>query len=107
MCGRNKSGKRPGFTVAMVPAVDALLLWGPVLTVSAQQPATVRLWNWNIHDKKYQQKMYKLFNERNPDVKIEYTSIQQTVYDQTLEAAFVAKDPPDLFVPSGKITFSY
>jgi len=48
----------------------------------------------NVHDKKFQQTMYKLFNTRNPGIKIEYSSISNTVYDQTLEAALVAKQVP-------------
>ena len=61
--------------------------------IGAAQPATVTLWNWNIHDKKYQQKMYKLFNERHPEIKIDYSSISNTVYAQVLEASFVGGEP--------------
>ena len=83
-------------------------LAGTASFLGAAEPAVVRLWNYNVHDKKYQQKMYKLFNERHPEIKIEYSSISTTVYDTTLQAAFVAKDPPDLFLPSGGlITFQY
>lgn len=84
-----------------------LMFMGVAVPSRAMEPSVVRLWNWNVHDKKYQQKMYKLFNERHPDIKIEYSSISNTVYAQTLEAAFIANDPPDLFLPTGKMTFNY
>lgn len=83
------------------------LLPGAALAAKTKQPAVVRIWNWNIHDKKYQQNMYKLFNQRHPDIQIDYSSISVGVYAQTLEAAFIAKQPPDLFYPSGKLTFEY
>ena len=85
----------------------AVFAAGTVPQVMGQNQAVVRLWNFNVHDKKYQQKMYKLFNERNPNIKLEYSSITLTVYDTTLEASFVAKDPPDIFAPSGKMSFTY
>ena len=72
---------------------------------TAADQAVVKVWNYNIHDKKYQQKMYKLFNERHPDIRIEYSSISNTVYEQTLQAAFVAKEPPDIFLPVGALSF--
>lgn len=75
----------------------------PAATLADQ--TVVRLWNWHIHDKKYTQKMVKLFNQRNPDIKWEYTSMDGSVYPQVLEAAFAAKDPPDIFYPSGALTY--
>lgn len=89
--------------VTLCPAVCP----GGTIAESAEKPVVVRLWNWNIHDKKYQQSMYNLFNKRHKDIKIEYSSISNTVYDQTLEAAFAAKEPPDIFLPSGRLTFEY
>jgi len=77
------------------------------MLVGAASPATVKLWNWNVHDKKYQQKMYKLFNQEHPDIKIEYSSISNTVFGQTVEASFVAKEPPDLFTPDNNSKYGF
>ena len=99
-----------GRTVRSRSRIAALATILALITVSAcADQAVVKVWNYNVHDKKYLQKMFKAFNQNNPDIKIEYTSIGINTYPQVLEAAEVAKEMPDLFIfgSGSKLTLPY
>lgn len=102
-----RSENRRSFSGVVSAVALTLILLGTPGLASAKE-AVVRLWNWNIHDKKYQQKMYNQFNkEHKGHIKIDYSSIVSGMYDTVLDAAFIAKEQPDLFLPSGKYRFEY
>jgi raffinose/stachyose/melibiose transport system substrate-binding protein len=61
-----------------------------------QQSNTLSFWSWRSEDKAAYDRMIKVFEQRNPGIKIEFTPFRQTEYNTILSSALTAGKGPDI-----------
>lgn len=93
-----------GVVLALLILFGLAVSWRAGTSTAFAAKKVVRVWDWNVHDKKYKQKAFKDFNKDHPDMEIQYTSQVGSLYNEVLNMAFTAGEPPDIFYPTENLT---
>lgn len=64
--------------------------------VSGQQPVKLTFWSWRVEDKAAYEKMIQIFQQRNPDIQVEFIPYKPTEYNTILSSALTAEKGPDI-----------
>ncbi len=64
--------------------------------VRGQESAKLTFWSWRTEDKLAYDRMIKVFEQRNPGIKIEFVPFRQTEYNTILSSALTAGKGPDI-----------
>ncbi len=67
------------------------------LTALADEPITLRVYDWSDSTLVYRQKFHEEFMANNPDIKIEYTQLTIDQFNSTVVGAIQNGEGPDLF----------
>ncbi len=66
------------------------------VSVRGQEPVKLTFWSWRTEDKAAYERMIKVFESRNPGVKIEFIPFRQTEYNTILSTGLQAGKGPDI-----------
>ena len=80
----------------LLAAALVLSLCGP-LSALADEPITLRVYDWSDSTLVYRQKFHEEFMANNPDIKVEYTQLTIDQFNSTVVAAIQNGEGPDLF----------
>ncbi len=64
--------------------------------VRAQEQVKLTFWSWRTEDKWAYDRMIKVFESRNPGIKVEFVPFRQTEYNTILSSALTAGKGPDI-----------
>ena len=67
------------------------------LTALADEPVTLRVYDWSDSTLAYREQFHKEFMEKNPDIIVEYTQLTIDQFNSTVVNAIQSGDGPDLF----------
>ena len=67
------------------------------LTALADEPITLRVYDWSDSTLAYREQFHKEFMEKNPDIIVEYTQLTIDQFNSTVVNAIQSGDGPDLF----------
>lgn len=81
------------FALVVVVAFLATLVPAPV---RAQTPVRLSFWSWRTEDKWAYDRMIRVFQQRNPDIRVEFTPFRQVEYNTILSSALTAGKGPDI-----------
>ncbi len=80
----------------LLAAALVLSLFGS-MTALADEPITLRVYDWSDSTLVYRQKFHEEFMANNPDIKIEYTQLTVDQFNSTVVGAIQNGEGPDLF----------
>lgn len=66
------------------------------VSVRGQEPVKLTFWSWRGEDKAAYDRMIKVFESRNPGIKIEFIPFRQTEYNTILSTGLQAGKGPDI-----------
>lgn len=64
---------------------------------AADEPVTVKIWNWSQENKDFFTKMAKSFEAENPNIDVVFETYAQDQYKQTLPLSLKSNEAPDIF----------
>lgn len=64
--------------------------------VQGQEPARLTFWSWRVEDKAAYDSMIRVFEQRNPGIKVEFMPFRATEYNTILSTALTAGKGPDI-----------
>ncbi len=64
--------------------------------VRGQESAKLTFWSWRTEDKWAYDRMIKVFEQRNPGIKVEFVPFRQTEYNTILSSGLTAGKGPDI-----------
>jgi len=67
------------------------------LTALADEPITLRVYDWSDSTLAYREQFHKEFMDKNPDIIVEYTQLTIDQFNSTVVNAIQSGDGPDLF----------
>ncbi|MBI4279111.1 MAG: extracellular solute-binding protein, partial [Armatimonadetes bacterium] len=76
--------------------IAALVAAALPLQVAAQQETRLTFWSWRVEDKWAYDEMIKVFESKNPGIRIEFTPFRATEYNTVLSTAMQAGRGPDI-----------
>jgi len=62
----------------------------------SSEQVTLNVWSWRVEDVDEYNEIFAVFEEQNPDIKIEFQAFKDTEYNQILATALSASDSPDV-----------
>jgi len=65
-------------------------------TVRAQEPVKLTFWSWRTEDKLAYDRMIRVFQTRNPGIKVEFIPFRQVEYNTILSSGLTAGKGPDI-----------
>ncbi len=83
--------------LSLLLACALLMSVSGALTALADEPITLRVYDWSDSTLVYRQKFHEEFMEKNPDIKIEYTQLTIDQFNSTVVGAIQNGEGPDLF----------
>ena len=69
------------------------------------EPVTIRQWDWGDSFEAYTRERIAIFEEKNPNVDIEYSLFTVDQFAQNIQLAVRSEDVPDVFPRPGSISF--
>ncbi len=66
------------------------------VTVRAQEPVKLTFWSWRTEDKWAYDRMIRVFQTRNPGIKVEFIPFRQVEYNTILSSGLTAGKGPDI-----------
>jgi raffinose/stachyose/melibiose transport system substrate-binding protein len=64
--------------------------------VWAQEPVKLTFWSWRVEDKLAYDRMIRVFQQKNPGIRVEFIPYRQTEYNTILSSALTAGRGPDI-----------
>ena len=83
--------------IALLMAAVMLLGLCGSMAALADEPITLRIYDWSDSTLVYRQKFHEEFMANNPDIKIEYTQLTIDQFNSTVVGAIQNGEGPDLF----------
>jgi raffinose/stachyose/melibiose transport system substrate-binding protein len=65
-------------------------------TASSQGPVNLTFWSWRVEDKEAYDRIIRVFEQRNPGIKVEFVPFRATEYNTILSTALTAGKGPDI-----------